>query len=110
MVFPALEKYASDVQRDCLLVWEKTMTEVFTWDAALPPRTTLCLTLAAMEVDGQLQPAFMCYGALVGSDICIKSKGKERVDEINRGAEKACVVLSSECQSLWTVLWLSLQQ
>ena len=40
VIFPALEKFAKDVEENCLLVWEKNKTEVFSWNGVLPPSTT----------------------------------------------------------------------
>ena len=41
IVFPALESFAQQAQHKCLLVWEKTKTEVFSWTGILPPNLAL---------------------------------------------------------------------
>ena len=39
LVLPAVEEFARQVEEHCLLHWEKTKSEVFTWDGELPPGT-----------------------------------------------------------------------
>ena len=39
VVFPAVEEFAREVEERCLLHWEKTKSEVFTWGGVLPPDT-----------------------------------------------------------------------
>ena len=37
LVLPAVEEFARQVEEHCLLHWEKTKSEVFTWNGDLPP-------------------------------------------------------------------------
>ena len=53
IVFPAIEKFALDVRQQCLLVWEKTKTEVFAWNGLVPENATEGLTRAGLEIDFQ---------------------------------------------------------
>ena len=69
VVFPAVEMFAREVEERCLLHWEKTKSEVFTWGGVLPPGTPEGLKLAAEEINGTIEPGFLIYGAPVGSDL-----------------------------------------
>ena len=66
VIFSALEKFARDVKSRCSLVWERTKTEVFTWDGVLPEQATPGLTRAGVTVDGVFEPGFLCHGVLLG--------------------------------------------
>ena len=65
VLFPALEKFARDVEAKCLFVWEKTKTEVFSWDGVLTARTAAGTMRAGAEVDGVFEPGLICYGVPV---------------------------------------------
>ena len=68
VVFPALEKFARNVEQKCLLVWEKSKTEVFSWSGVLPEQATPGLARAGVEVDGSFEPGFLCYGVPIGTE------------------------------------------
>ena len=106
-MFPALETFASEVKNRCLLVWEKTKNEVFTWDGVLPERTTPGLTRAGAVVNGVFEPGFVCYGVPVGTDNYVHHMMNMKVEEVALGANNSCNVLGEEKQALWTVLRLS---
>ena len=110
VVFPAIEKFAEDVQQECLLVWERTKTEVFSWNGVIPPNSTAGLTNAGTIVDGMFEPGFLCYGVPVGSDKYVEHMLSEKMSEIAKIANNTCSILDDERQSLWTVLRLSLSQ
>ena len=46
VVFTALERFAQQVEQNCLLVWEKSKTEVFSWNGILPVNCTQGFTRA----------------------------------------------------------------
>ena len=92
------------------MVWEKTKTEVFSWEGVLPARTTAGLRTAGSEVDGVFEPGFICYGVTVGTDNYVQHMMNKKVDEVAQGAKNCCKVLGDEKQSIWTVLRLSLSQ
>ena len=98
------------MQEKCLLVWEKTKTEVFTWDGVLPEATTPGLRRAGTEVNGQFEPGFVCYGVPVGTEMYVHHMLNLKVEEVARGAQNSCKVLGEEKQALWTVLRMSLSQ
>ena len=110
VLFPAIERFAKDVQEKCLLVWEKTKTEVFTWSGNVPVNCTPGLLRAGTVVDGQFEPGFLCYGVPVGTDAYVEYMMEEKMLEIARSAKNSCNVLNGESQSLWTILRLSLSQ
>ena len=66
------------------------------------------LTLAGEIVDGEFLRGFICFGIPLGSDAFISHKLEEQANEIIDDAEKAKEVLSSDYQSLWTALRLSI--
>ena len=108
--FPAIEKFAQDVEQNCLLKWEKSKTEVFSWSGALPSNSTPGLTVAGCNVDGVFEPGFLCYGVPVGTDRYVEHMLEKKVEEIARSAKNSCDALDEERQSLWAVLRLSLSQ
>ena len=110
IIFHAIEKFAMDVRQQCLLVWEKSKTEVFTWNGILPQNATNGLTRAGIEVNGIFEPGFMCYGVPIGTDVYVEHMLEMKMREISKIAETTCEVLESERQSLWTLLRLSLSQ
>ena len=108
VVFPAVEEFAREVEERCLLHWEKTKSEVFTWGGVLPPDTPEGLKLAAEEINGTIEPGFLIYGAPVGSDsYCahqLQLIAKGIVDDAHQTAE----LLAGERQSLWSALRCSI--
>ena len=88
MVQPAVEEFARQVEEHCLLHWEKTISEVFTWDGDLPPGTPAGLTLAGEEVEGNLEPGFVLYGVQVGSDVYCSFKLMQIAKAIKEDAKK----------------------
>ena len=56
VVFPALQRFIQDIQDTCLLQLERSKTQVFTWDAELPPSTPAGYPKAGKTVDGQFLP------------------------------------------------------
>ena len=81
IIFTALERFALNVEQQCLLVWEKTKTEVFSWSGILPEGCTDGLTRAGLEIDGIFEPGFLCYGVPVGTDKYVEYMLSEK----NRG-------------------------
>ena len=61
-------------------------------------------------VDGQFEPGFVFYGIPIGTDSFVEQMLRVKVEDITRGVERACQVLSGERQSLWTFLRSSLSQ
>ena len=108
LVLPAVEEFARQVEEHCLLHWEKTKSEVFTWDGDLPPGTPAGLTLAGEEVDGNFEHGFLLYGVPVGSDAFCSCKLMEIAKSIKEDAQKASNLLSSDRQALWSALRCSI--
>ena len=82
VVFPALEIFARDVKQKCLLNWNHSKTEVFSWSGVLPPSTTAGLRRAGEEVDGVFEPGFVCYGVPTGSDNYVLHMMNKKVEEV----------------------------
>ena len=110
ILFVALEKFAKDVEEQCLLVWEKSKTEVFSWNGLLPLNCTPGLTRAGLDVNGTFEPGFLCYGVPVGTDKYVEHMFGEKMIDIAKVAKNTYDVLEEERQSLWTILRLSLSQ
>ena len=110
ILFPALEKFALDVQEQCLLVWEKTKTEVFAWNGVVPENATEGLSRAGVVVDDVFEPGFLCYGVPIGTDKYVEYMLEMKMLEIAKVAKTSCDVLDEERQSLWAILRLSLSQ
>ena len=110
VVFPALEKFARDVRSRWSLVWEKTKTEVFTWDGVLPEQATPGLRRAGATIDGVFEPGFLCYGVPIGTRKYVEHMLDMKIEDIAKGAKNATNVLGEERQALWTALRMSLSQ
>ena len=110
VIFSALEKFARDVKSRCSLVWERTKTEVFTWDGVLPEQATPGLTRAGVTVDGVFEPGFLCYGVPVGTQKYVEYMLNRKIEDNAKGAKNVSNVLGDERQALWTALRLSLSQ
>ena len=110
ILFPALEKFAQNVQQQCLLVWEKTKTEVFYWDGNMSEYCTPGLTRAGVVIDGSFEPGYLCYGVPIGTDKYVEHMLEEKMIDVTKSAKNSIEVLGDERQSLWTVVRLSLSQ
>ena len=110
ILFPALEKFAYDVEHQCLLVWEKSKTEVFSWNGILPENCTPGLARAGIVVNDNFEPGFLCYGVPVGTDAYVEYMLGQKMLDIAKSASYSAEVLDEERQSLWTILRLSLAQ
>ena len=108
IVLPAVVQFAAEVKERCLLHWERTKSEVFSWDGILPPNTPEGLTLAAEEVEGSLEPGFVLWGVPIGSDQYTSHKLQEIAQGIVSDAQQTADLLSGERQSLWSALRLSI--
>ena len=108
MVLPAVEEFARQVEEHCLLHWERTKSEVFTWDGDLPPGTPAGLTLAGEDVEGNFEPGFVLYGVPVGSDAYCSFKLMQIAKTIKEDAQKTSNLLSSDRQALWSALRCSI--
>ena len=108
LVLPAVEEFARQVEEHCLLHWEKTKSEVFTWDGDLPPDTPAGLTLAGEEVNGDFEHGFLLYGVPVGSDAYCSFKLMEVAKMIKEDGQKTANLLSSDRQALWSALRCSI--
>ena len=67
IVMDAVQAFAEEVRRQCLLQLEWTKTEIFSWDEVLPAGCPAGITLAGEDVEGIFHPGFMCYGVAVGT-------------------------------------------
>ena len=110
IVFPAVEEFGREVRERCLLVWERTKTEVFNWEGDLPAGTPAGLTLAGEEVDGVFEHGFIMYGVPVGSDAYCHHKLMEVAKSIVSDGQKTAELLSGERHSLWSALRCSISQ
>ena len=110
IVFPAVEEFGREVRERCLLVWERTKTEVFNWEGDLPAGTPEGLTLAGEEVDGVFEHGFIMYGVPAGSDAYCRHKLMEVAKRIVSDGQKTAELLSGERQSLWSALRCSISQ
>ena len=108
IVYPAVEEFAREVEERCLLHWEKTKSEVFTWDSVLPPNTPEGLKLAVEKINGNDEPGFLIYGAPVGSDIYCAHQLRKIAEGIVNDAQQTVELLAGERQSLWSALRCSI--
>ena len=108
IVYPAVEEFAREVEERCLLHWEKTKSEVFTWDGVLPPNTPEGLQLAVENIDGNNEPGFLIYGAPVGSDTYCTHQLRKIAEGIVSDAQQTVELLAGERQSLWSALRCSI--
>ena len=62
------------------------------------------MKLAAEEIDGNLEPGFLIYGAPVGSDKYCTHQLKLIAKRMVSDAQQTSELLSGERQSLWSAL------
>ena len=110
VVFTAVECFAERVERECGLVWQKSKTEVFSWNLVHHPQTPDGLIQAGVEVGGVFCPGFLCYGVPVGSDPYVGQMLDIKVSEVEAEAARVCEVMGEERQALWSILRSSLSQ
>ena len=110
IVFQAVEEFGREVRERCLLHWERTKTEVFTWEGPLPAGTPNGLTLAGEEVDGTFEHGFLMYGVPIGSDAYCADQLMKIAERIVSDGQKTAELLSGERQSLWSALRCSISQ
>jgi len=110
IMFPAIKTFANNVEQNCLLVWEKTISEVFSYNGLLPNNAKAGLTRAGAYVNGVFEPEFLCYGIKVGANRFVEHMLEYKLSEIAKSAKKSCDVLDEERQSLWAILRLSFSQ
>ena len=96
------------MEERCLLHWEKTKSEVFTWGGVLPPDTPEGLKLAAEEINGNIEPGFLIYGAPVGSDLYCAHQLQLIAEKIVQDAQQTVELLTGERQSLWSAFRCSI--
>ena len=108
IILPAVQRFAQNIRTKCNLELQWTKCKVYKREGDLPPNTPPGLTLAGEMVDGEFLRGFICFGIPLGSDAFISHKLQEQANEIIVDAEKAREVLSSDYQSLWTALRLSI--
>ena len=109
IVFRAVVEFGREVEERCLLHWERTKSEVFSWDGVAPAGTPDSggLPLAGEEVEETFQPGFLMYGVPVGTDEYCTHKLMEIARRIASDAQQTAQLLAGERQSLWTALRVS---
>ena len=110
VLFPALEKFKSDIKEQCSLELEVAKSECFAWGGQLPAEAPEEIKLAGAEVNGRWEVGWVVYGCPMGSDAYVAYMMDRKVEEIAKGATRAKEVLKDDPQALWAVLRLSLQQ
>ena len=108
VVLPAVQTFAESIRERCNLELQWSKCKVYQREGELPSYTPAGLTLAGERVEGHFLRGFMCFGIPIGSEAFITHKLQEQAQEIIADAEKAREMLSSNYQSLWTALRLSI--
>ena len=108
VVLPAVQTFAESIRETCNLELQWSKCKVYQKEGELPSYTPAGLTLAGERVEGHFLRGLMCFGIPIGSEAFITRKLQEQAQEIIADAEKAREMLSSNYQSLWTALRLSI--
>ena len=103
VVFPALERFFSEIEQTCLLHIERSKTEVFTWSGELPAGTPEGFPRAGTVIDQEFCPGFLCYGIPVGTPAYVRHQLSKKVQEVASEVEQIVKVLDQEGQSIWTI-------
>ena len=110
VLFPALEKFRTDIKEHCSLELEISKSECFSWAGKLPAGAPQDIKLAGAMVDGRWETGWLVYGCPVGTDAYVGHMLDIKVEEVARGAVRSRELLKDVAQALWAVLRLSLQQ
>ena len=89
------------------LDWDGTLGEGC-WGGVLPPDTPEGLQLAAEEINGNIEPGFLIYGAPVGSDLYCAHQLQLIAEKIVQDAQQTVELLTGERQSLWSAFRCSI--
>ena len=111
-LFPGVRVFSREVEERCGLELVPSKSELYCKcrQGTLPPGCLPGVSLAGMEVDGQWENGFVCYGVPIGSDSFVKAKMKVKVEEVKEGTVRTRQVLGGEKQALWTILRQSFVQ
>ena len=112
VLFPALQIFSRQIEEKCLLRFQLTKTEVFSWEVALPPEVPHGMRRAGTMVEGQWEPGYLCYGIAVGSDLYVQHQLQEKVEEVIGVVDKVRELLGphKDYQAIWAILQCSLAQ
>ena len=110
LVFASVDEFARNVEQRCGLKLVPSKSELFSRDGTLPPNCLPGVALAGKLVEGQWENGIIVYGVPIGSDSFVKSKMKEKVEEVRRSSLRAVQVLGGEKQALWALLRQSFVQ
>ena len=110
VLFPALEKFRTDIKEHCSPELDISKSECFSWAGERPAGALQDIKLAGAMVDGRWETGWLVYGCPVGTDAYVGHMLDIKVEEVARGAVRSREVLKDEAQALWAVLRLSLQQ
>ena len=112
IILPALEHFSTQIQEHCLLRLQLSKTEVFSWEATLPPQVPQGMKRAGEIIDGRWEPGFLCYGIAVGTDCYVQKQLDDKMQEIAGQVRSVLDVLGphKDFQAIWAVLNCSLAQ
>ena len=110
VVFPAVTRFAAEIEERCDLQLQWTKSVVYTEGGQMPPGAMEGLSLAGETVDGVFESGLMVYGVPVGSRAYVMFKLREVAAVIVRDAKRTSEVLRQDRQALWTALRLSVTQ
>ena len=108
ILFPAVAKFAHDIQHKHLLQLQVRKTEIFSWSGTLPPEAPRDMKVAGISIGDRFYPGMVVYGIPVGSEEYVKHMLNEVVDDIASQVDRVQEVLAGESQAMWGVLNSSL--
>ena len=109
VVFPALDLFWIQLEEECGLVCSRSKTMVYTTDGEEPLLKPEELPMAGKVVQGVWLPGVIVYGVPVGDDRYVLDALEDKVREVGTDAAKACKLLATERQALWTLLRSSMK-
>ena len=96
MVFEALAEFTQAILEHCSLTLQLTKTKVFTWSGLRPAEAPPSMPRAGLEVEGQWQPGFTCYGVEIGSQAYVRHRLSVRVEELVGQVDKVTHLLRED--------------
>ena len=110
IVFPAVEKFKSDIKAKHGLTLQIKKSKIFHRSGLIPPNAPPDMLRAGEFINGVWCPGFVCYGVAIGSDEFVKQFLMQKVESLSQETDKVMDLLEGDNQAAWIILSTALSQ